>query len=375
MIEEQYTMPAYQQTSSFILRVNSGVSAGQSFELPALDTLLCGSALDNDILIANADHYDWQVSVHRQSSEIRLRVLRGTVVIDDAEVTSGQEFMVRENTIITAGPSTFSLHVPMRTQMQDKGGTIKTTIPMLAKRVSEGEELTRKLLYGFSIVCVVLGVMSAMYAVTGSLILVNADTNPSNSSNFMEVIGTSELNHLEVEQIEESNRFAVQGTLKSREQKILLQQMAKTSNAVLELDVRIDDLIAESIEDIFRVNGIPANADVLPDGEVKIHTRTAEQAKLEELRQKIRSDLPSLTQFEIINTEPPIVKPKKKTGFTPSPEKRITLISAGRNAYIMTEDKSRYFVGALLPSGHLVEAINEGEVIVSKNGTTERLKY
>ena len=361
------------------LRVNTGRFAGQMFPLPPNKELHCGTDIDNDIIIPGDVGPEWQVRLLREEITVRLYVLDGTVQMNDLPLTVTGEYVIDESCTLVAEEVEFSLVLPEVAndlQQTERSAPASESVgfPLLNKLASDQQGLTKLALYGFSVVCVVFGVMSAMYAVTGSLILVNADTNMS-ESNFMEVIGTSELSHLQVEQIEESNKFIVDGAVETREEKNLLTRIAEVSNADLVVNVRVNDEVAESIEDIFRVNGIQAEAEIMADGLVKIHSRTADTDKLEDLRTKVRRDLPNIAQFEIINTEPAVEVVEPKGKFQAKPEKRITLISAGENAYIMTHDKSRYFVGGLLPSGHLIEAIEEGEVIVTKNGKTETLTY
>lgn len=373
--EKKATVNRFQSQQCY-LQVESGISTGATFNLQPEESLTCGSEISNDVIIGAHEQKDWQISVLQRKNVVQLKVLSGTVTLDDDVIQPGQKIDVQENTLVTSGNSSFSLNFPQdSTDTFTAEATQKAAIDLpYIYHLTERRDISRHMLYAFSIAFVVAGVMSAMYAVTGSLILVNADTNRT-TNNFMDVVKESELGHLEVRQIEGSNRYTVDGTLNSREENILLNRMAKESNAELVLNLRINDLLSESVEDIFRVNGLQATTEVQPNGEVKIFTQTTELSKLEQLREKIRKDLPTVARFEIINTEPAITKPEKKGSFVPSPDKRITLISAGEKAYIMTEDQSRYFIGALLPSGHLIEAIKEGTVIVSKNGKTDRLSY
>ena len=50
------------------------------------------------------------------------------------------------------------------------------------------------------------------------------------------------------------------------------------------------------------------------------------------------------------------------------PGKRIASLVPGEPAYLVTADGSRYFVGALLPSGHRVTQIAKGSLTLELNG-------
>jgi len=362
------------------LHVISGRSAGQQFLLPFRTQQLCGPELENDIILPGSDSDAWQVSVQSEGKVIRVEVLAGEVQVNDETLASDAEYVLEKDTVLSIGDFSFALLLPkVSPQLLD---ALKESDAPANKRDTRhssgksGNDWTRKILYGVSILCVVFGVLSAMYAVTGSLILANSDSDKDNdNNNFAQLIGASEISHLQVEQAEGSNSYTVSGAVTTREDINLLNRIARDSNVELVNNVRVNDVVSESVEDIFRVNGIQSDAQISPDGGIVVYTNTSDTLKLSDLRKKVSRDLPGVGELEIINTEPVLQPVTPKGRYKPKPEKRITLISAGENAYIMTKDKSRYFVGALLPSGHLIEEIREGEVIVSKNGKRETLKY
>jgi type III secretion protein D len=55
------------------------------------------------------------------------------------------------------------------------------------------------------------------------------------------------------------------------------------------------------------------------------------------------------------------------------PGKRIASLVPGEPAYLVTADGSRYFVGALLPSGHRVLLIADKTVTVERDGQLTKL--
>lgn len=357
------------------LQVLNGRSSGQRFVLPPKTKLMCGSGLENDITLLGYRNEDWQISLFNGGDSIRLTVNEGDVSADVKALEAEKEHIIDQHKTLTANGVSFSI-TPQSVRTTFNHLVTTDDSPQGKEYKRDDKDFSRRgVLYGLSIVCVLFGVLSAMYVVTGSLILVNADVTNTENSDFLEAMQSSELNHLYVQQGDGKNKFVVTGVVESREQKNLLQRLALETNADIVSNVQINDIVSESVEDIFRVNGIPSDTKVLPDGQVRVYTNTSDIRKLEDLKQKIRRDLPSTAKLDIINTEPVVEQIKSKGRYKPTPEKRITLISAGANGYIMTQDKSRYFVGALLPSGHLVEEIREGEVIVSKNGKRDTLKY
>ena len=55
--------------------------------------------------------------------------------------------------------------------------------------------------------------------------------------------------------------------------------------------------------------------------------------------------------------------------------KRVVSVVGGEDGYVQTRDGSRYFVGAVLPDGHTVTAIEEQSVTVQKDGRITNLTF
>ena len=57
------------------------------------------------------------------------------------------------------------------------------------------------------------------------------------------------------------------------------------------------------------------------------------------------------------------------------PGKRIASLVAGASAYLVTVDGARYFVGAMLPTGHRIVAIEKTAVALERDGQKTSLKF
>jgi len=57
------------------------------------------------------------------------------------------------------------------------------------------------------------------------------------------------------------------------------------------------------------------------------------------------------------------------------PGKRIASIVSGEPSYVVTQDGSRYFPGAVLPSGHRIQQILPNEVVLDLHGQSSRLSF
>ncbi len=382
-------------TGKFI--VTSGINAGAEYTIREGDTVTLGASIDSDIVVHSSSVEQWLASIENRSGVLFLTVIEGTILRDGELLEAAVPVQIDERNIFVVGDTEFRGAYERNLILSGKLGKIHQSpnedsksssrigplVPgpgplnpgQLRKGIDEKRNSVRSgvkyLLLGFSILCVAVGTLSAIYALTGSVIMVNAAPGPSYSA-FEEKIEALDLDTFNFAR--DGDKYLITGMVDTREQKNQLLGIASETDTVVTLDLQVNDELIESIEDIYRVNGIKAKAQVLEPGRVRVNTKTNDVDKLDLVELSATQDIPSLQQLEVIN-EPPgtIMEPAKPV--RQDPDKRVTLIAAGTNAYIMTQDQSRYFVGALLPSGHLVESIENGIVIVSRGGMKETLKY
>jgi len=80
-----------------------------------------------------------------------------------------------------------------------------------------------------------------------------------------------------------------------------------------------------------------------------------------------------LDQLVVRNTARPL--PPPMPAMSDDPGKRISSLVTSEPAYLVTADGSRYFIGALLPSGHRVTRIGAGSVTLEIHGQQTSLNF
>ena len=168
-----------------------------------------------------------------------------------------------------------------------------------------------------------------------------------------------------------SGRLVVGGFLPEQADAIRLERWLEAQPETPRNEVLVDARLAERVEDVFRVNGIEAGVRSLDGGEAIVDTAVADTAELARVEALVNEDVPQLVSLTLANV-PPVSAPKD----TPyDPGKRVALVVATAPAYIVTTDRSRYFVGAMLPSGHRIRAIEENVVHLEKGGIETELQF
>lgn len=367
------------------------VSTGSSIDLPVNKILTAGNGLQNDIVV-NSGKDSWTVLLENIGHEVSVTSLIGEITHKNRALDKDDKVIIAESTTLIAGDTQLRILRSDTTESQaanspavDSQNTEQTeftnstvkqdwsTVNPGIIKASSAQYFAKQIFFGTSALCVGLGVLSAIYAITGSLFIANADTE-SSYQDFVDSLRQPEFNNLQYRLSTDRQRYIITGFIDTRKQKAELLELAQVAGINIELDLQINNELIEVVEDIYRVNGISATAKVLESGNLQVHTSTDDLEKLEMVGMSVRADIPRLSEFEVKNT-PPNTTLGENSSYTQDPDKRITLISSGTSAFIMTQDQSRYFVGALLPSGHLVESIESNQILLSKNGEREILKY
>ncbi len=124
---------------------------------------------------------------------------------------------------------------------------------------------------------------------------------------------------------------------------------------------------------MFRVQGITARAEGDAAGRVTVHTQEGDAARLERAAATARRDVAGLVNLTLQNKPP--APPPENVPVVDDPGKRIASIVPGESPYVVTADGTRYFVGALLPTGHRIEAIEAHAVQLVKDGQRHELHF
>jgi type III secretion protein D len=106
---------------------------------------------------------------------------------------------------------------------------------------------------------------------------------------------------------------------------------------------------------------------------MRVRTALADPAPLAGIERLVRRDVPGLHSLQPIN-EPPRHTPSPIPALD-DPGKRVASIVAGAEPYVVTVDGTRYFVGAMLPTGHRIELIDGSRVELEREGERSAIVF
>jgi type III secretion protein D len=172
-------------------------------------------------------------------------------------------------------------------------------------------------------------------------------------------------------------RLLVRGDVLSSADRMSLDRALAQADLRPVLDVRVAEQMAAAVRDVYRMNGVVAEAtppNSLNDvGMVRVRTREGDLEKLQKVTATARRDVPGLSVLTVDNVQPPVIP--TVTPVPNDPGKRVASVVPGESPYVVTADGTRYFIGALLPSGHRLASISDQQVLLSKDGVVSPLVF
>ncbi len=193
------------------------------------------------------------------------------------------------------------------------------------------------------------------------------------ASDIVTVLEGSGFVGLKVTATEESG-LLIEGNLETTAQRMLLEKILTELAVVFQLRVLVGEQLAATVQEIYRINGIKASVQSQDPGIVQVATKEASLKKLNRVVMIAKRDIVGLRDIVVKNIKPPRPK-RRQSKSADDPGKRIVSLVPGNPAYITTVDGARYFVGAMMPSGHKISAISGQQVLLDKNGTKSTLKF
>ncbi len=347
-------------TCGHILTIVDGLQAGSSMRLPIGSDCIIGTEFDHDIVLVTDTDERLEMRLVCDARQIRVYVLVGEVVFNGNTLVAGN------NCVLNLDCATIKIgSVQIKVQFKQNQGrempkkSGESRLAGFLGSISENT-MSRPLTY----VCLFIGLMLLVGAVSTGL--VRAVNVQEHRRSFDQILAEAGFGHLNYVPSLGNIPARVSGTVQSNEQKLNLTTLAESHGVPLVTDLQVNDQLRAEIENLYRINSVTAKVDVTGLGEVSIWTSTSDVEKLEMIEKSMKDDYPSLASITTSNTLPEdnVLVNNEDPFANNVPGKRITLIVAGEEGYLMTKDKARYFIGSTLPSGHVITKIEDGKVHV-----------
>lgn len=171
----------------------------------------------------------------------------------------------------------------------------------------------------------------------------------------------------------EGDALVVSGYLETTAQRSAAERALAAEQLPARLDVWINEQVAAAVQEVYRVNGIAAEVEPVGPGALRVRTQVASTEALQATEAKARRDVPGLNSLQAHNRAP--ARTPSPVPAVEDPGKRVAAVVPGDTPHVVTADGSRYFQGALLPTGHRIRSIQGDAVELEREGSVSTLRF
>jgi type III secretion protein D len=171
----------------------------------------------------------------------------------------------------------------------------------------------------------------------------------------------------------EDGRIVVDGYLATDAERTRAEQLLAQQGLQPVMRAWVNQTVVKAVHDVYRVNGVMAEVQGIGPGAVRVQTALADPTPLPGIESTVRRDVQGLSRLDTLN-QPPAHVPSPVPALSDA-GKRVAAVVAGAEPYVVTADGTRYFVGALLPTGHRILAIDGSRVQLEREGQSSALVF
>ncbi len=363
------------------LRVTAGPLQGAERTLANTDRIFVGHDLRNDVVIRDPSAKGIRLSLAKSDGGVRAELISGAIMLHGALLEAPRSFLlpaltpigIGDNIVAVgeagdvhwAGCERLSQALALQTPADDAAeisdpwaglpGWVRVGYRDIAKR-------SALLCMGFAVLL-------------GGTAMATADGITLGKVNHHQRLATAlETNGFSALQVRENieGELVVDGFVASDAQLSRVGDVIEATGAPALAQVKSGESVAREVENVLRINGVTAKAVYRGSGKVEAMDFEAPRAALPKLRRAVMDDVAAVEQL--------ILTPKKLIDSEGSmlphdPGKRVANVVGGPRGYIVTDDGSRYFPGASLPTGDQLVSVSTEAMVLERNGLQRTVRF
>ena len=329
------------------LRVEKGLHAGATAELPADSMCIIGSADDCDIQLFDPDIAPRHVALTPNGEAQVLRCMDGRSVLNERNVLTGESCTVEPGDHLRLGES-------------------EVVITFEDLSVAVGDDATRHVASNITFASKVIAVcaLALVVMIMGGVFASHSpERDPLAEVNAaIAALGAED----SITATVSNDAIVVSGVVTEPHFSELQQTLQEFEYAVLN-STQSSTMLLEQVRSVFRTNAYHAELAYRGNGIVEVLNLDASNPQVQEVAARVRTDVPAIAELEFAEVADS-GRRADALAYSIDPDKRLTTIIDGDIAYVATEDGGRYFVGGILPGGFVLKRINEDGIQVDDNG-------
>ncbi|MDY7098026.1 MAG: hypothetical protein SXU28_07800 [Pseudomonadota bacterium] len=368
------------------IRVLAGRNQGAQHSLPPDRRIMLGHSYENDIVLRDADSRGFSLYLTPRGKLAMVEVMAGRIVVLGRDIVAGEKITLEPYVPVRMSGFVFAIGgnneerwaeaQELARQHPQAISTAETTAP--ATNVAERIDLRTQPMrsrYGETLaspfvlfVAAALLLAVAFGALFGTSMLEARGPSPVAVKTGLSQKGFGSLS---VERAEDGLGIAIVGLVADESELLRLKEWAGQEYPEATLGVATLDSAAEAADNLLAAHNVDAEVRADAALGLTIETEFLPRDRQAELEALLRRDLPRVRQFTFT--------PSAQRGesdlayFFNAPGYGAASFVAGDPSYIVTQDGTRWFTGANLPTGHTIIEITDNTVTVERDGLRDTL--
>ncbi len=374
------------ESIALTLRVLNGRSQGAEHRLPPGRSLAIGHSFENDIVLRDRSTKGCALKLATCGKRPMLEIISGEAVVLGRDMGAGEKLVLEPYLPVQIGDLQFAIGGDDEERWSDASEAASETMVValseadalpatdMGERLALRSQPARTRIAGIEWTAGKLGLIgAALLVIAGGAFFGNTALSPeADDPTAIELALVDQgFRGLEVGRAADTGALAVTGLVPNESALLQLREWVAAQHPSLFVGVETLSQAAETATDLLSAQKIDARA--LPAGAsgLIIEGPFLPKDKQGELTALVQKDLPHVRSVEF--------RPDPNRGgsdlayFFNAPGYGAASFVAGDPGYLVTEDGTRWFVGASLPTGHKIVEIGEGQVTVEREGMRDTL--
>ena len=368
-----------------LLRVLSGRSKGAEVRLPQGRLVSVGHGFESDVVLRDRASKGCAVSLSTSGRRATLKVVSGTVTVLGRALEAGEWLILEPYLPVRLGDMHFALgwgdeerwteaSQGILEDADEADGALAEALPMdIAERLDVRSQPARSRVAAISIRPLWVGLAgSALLALAvaawfGSSMMAQGRSDPAALSTQLAGAGFGDLSV----EVQDTGRLAIVGLVDGERNLVRLREWALANRPDALLDVDTMDGAAAAASDLLAGQNVDAVARADGAHRLVVEGPFLPGDRQQELSELIKRDLPRIRQVEF--RADPARGDQDLAYFFNAPGYGAASFVEGDPGYLVTEDGTRWFAGAVLPTGHKIIEIGANRMTVERDGLRDTL--
>lgn len=367
------------------LRVLDGRLAGAEHRLPNGRSIRVGHAFENDIVLRGPNCRHLAVELHIDGASVVLKMVSGTMIVLGRTLETGQDMVLPAYLPVRLGDYAFAVGADDADRWREAEGMVdrcarpiaevdeKPRAELLARAATRLDPQRSAIARWARRPLLLTGIGSAILLVLGTVAVSRDmfDLSDQSPAGVSRSLGGAGFGALKVQVDPATDALLVTGLVRSDEEERRLQAFLaeRAPGAVAKLETA--EAMAAAATDLLVAQGVDAVAGPGPAGSLVVTAEYLPGDRQAELAEMVTRDLPAIREVRF-RTDPARGTPDLRYFFNSAQYGAVSFVD-GEAPHILTADGSRWFNGAVLPTGHRIIEIGNGRILLERAGLIETL--